>query len=193
MLASWITFPPYRNVRERPEARIVRCHCGTLAQASVNVRDMPEVRHPGVIGPGITTLGVNPWADDCSKLVTLEQFVADKAKLGYDVPLPDSPLANRDNIGSIWENTFTGGAAIYFPSSGIELVYGGIGIDFTGALESEIQTIGGVRAIAVRAGRHRKEAEVMLPIPAGHLVTIIGDRPLSDLVGVAETMVSGSE
>jgi hypothetical protein len=146
-----------------------------------------------MIGPGITTLGVNPWADACSKLVTLEQFVADKAKLGYDVPFPASPLANRDNVGSIWENTFTGGAAAYFPSSGIELVYGGIGIDYTGAPESEIQTIGGVRAIAVGAGRHRKEAEVMLPIPVGHLVTIIGDRPLSDLVSVAKTMVSGPE
>ena len=33
----------------------------------------------------------------------------------------------------------------------------------------------------------------MLPIPVGHLVTIIGNRPLSDLVSVAKTMVSGSE
>jgi hypothetical protein len=149
---------------------------------------MPAMR------PGITKLGVNPFGSH-SKLVTLEQFVADKAKLGYDVPLPDSPLANRDNIGSIWENTFTGGAAAYFPSSGIELVYGGTGIDYTGIRASEIQMIGDVRAVVWPAGsgNYAEYAEVMLPIPEGHLVRLVGQRPVSDLVSVAKTMVSGSE
>jgi len=120
--------------------------------------------------------------------VTLEQFIADKARIGYEVPFPASPLANAENVGSIWENTFTGGAVAYFPSSGIELLYGGTGVDYTGGPESEIQMINGVRAI-VRVGRSAPNfAEVLLPIPEGHLVTLLSYGPISDLVSVAETM-----
>jgi hypothetical protein len=68
----------------------------------------------------------NPFGDQ-GKLVTLQQFVTDMASRGYNVPLPNSPLANSDNVGNVWENTATGAVTIYYPSSGIQLDYGGTG------------------------------------------------------------------
>jgi hypothetical protein len=155
-------------------------HNNTLPNSSVG---------PGALRPGITTLGNdNPFGAD-GKLVTLQQFVADKAKEGYGVPLPNSPLANSDNVGNVWENTATGEVIVYYPSSGIELNYGGTGLDYTGIPASDIQTINGVRAIVFPAGSPESYfSSVSLPIPSGHLVDLLSKGPVSDLVSVAQTM-----
>jgi hypothetical protein len=147
---------------------------------------------PGNLRPGITTLGVDPFGEgESSKLVTLQQFVADKAAQGYDVPLPDSPLANSTNVGSVWESS-TGGAVVWYPSSGIELTYGVSGVDYTGFPADQIETIDGVGALVFPAGGPYIFAAVLVPIPGGHLVTLLSNGPVSDLVSVAKTMpISG--
>jgi len=148
---------------------------------------------PGRLEPGVTTLGANPYGAS-GKLVTLQQFVADKAAEGYTVPLPDSPLANATNVGNVWESTI-GAAVVSYPSSGIQLEYGGTGVDYSGFPADDIQMIDGVRAIAFPASSPDSVglAEVMLPLPSGHLVTLYSDGSLSDLIGVAKTMpINGS-
>jgi hypothetical protein len=147
---------------------------------------------PQGVSPFITTLGVDPFGEgETSKLVTLQQFVADKAADGYDVPLPNSPLANSTNVGSVWESS-TGGAVVWYPSSGIEVTYGGTGVDYTGVPTDEIQTINGIRAIVRPPGKSDSYssdlAEVMLPLPSGHLVMLLSKGPVSELVSVAKTM-----
>jgi hypothetical protein len=145
---------------------------------------------PAALEPGITALGVDPFGEgESSKLVTLQQFVADDAAQGYDIPLPDSPLANSANFGSVWESS-TGGAVVWYPSSGIEVAYGGTGFDYTGFPADEIQTINGVRAIVLPADNPESFgfSTVKLPIPSGHAVTLLSNGSVSDLVGVARTM-----
>ncbi len=141
---------------------------------------------PGRVEPGITSLGdSNPFGAD-GKLVTMQQLRAD---LGYALPFPDSPLANSGNVGNIWENTATREAIVYYPSSGIELNYGGTGVDYTGFPAAQIQAIDGRRAIVEPAGSQGFPfATVMLPIPGGHLVELLSNGPLSDLVSVAKTL-----
>lgn len=159
----------------------------TLLRGSSRQRFAPAPGNPGAVGPGITTLGNdNPFGAD-GKLVTLRQFVSDKVKEGYSVPVPNSPLANSDNVGNVWESP-TGDVIAYYPSSGIELNYGGVGVDYSGIPPDQIQTINGVRAIVVPAGAGSYFAEVMLPLPSGHLVTLLSEGPVSDLVSVAKTM-----
>jgi hypothetical protein len=143
----------------------------------------------GALRPGITTLGNDNPFGASGKLVTLQQFVADKAKEGYSVPLPNSPLANSHNVGNVWENTATGEVIVYYPSSGIELNYGGTGLDYTGIPANDIQTINGVRAIVFPAGSPESYfSSASLPIPSGHLVDLLSKGPVSDLVSVAQTM-----
>jgi hypothetical protein len=165
----------------------------TLVQGSSHQPSEPAPVRPGALQPGITTLGNdNPFGAD-GKLVTLQQFVADNVNQGYSVPLPDSPLANSDNVGNVWEAT-TGEVIVYYPSSGIELNYGGTGVDYTGVPADQIQTINGVRAIVEPAGTEGFPfATVMLPLPSGHLVSLYSKGPVSDLVSVAKTMpINGS-
>lgn len=143
---------------------------------------------PGALRANTFPLGENPFGAD-GELVTLQQFVADKAKLGYSPALPNSPLANSENVGSVWENTATGGAIVYYPSSGIELAYGGTGLDYSGIPANDIQTINGVRAIVFPAGSpYSYYSSVSLPIPSGHVVDLLSKGPVSDLVSVAQTM-----
>lgn len=148
----------------------------------------PVPLRPGDVRPGITSLGNdNPFGAE-GKLVTLRQFVADMAKRGYNVPLPDSPLANSNNVGNVWEAT-SGAAIAYYPSSGVELTYGGTGVDYSGVPADEIQEINGVRAVVVAARTEGYTfATVMLPLPSGHLVTLLSNGPVSDLVSVAKTL-----
>lgn len=142
----------------------------------------------GRLEVGSTTLGVNPFGDQ-GQVLSLQQFIADMASKGYDAPLPDSPLANSSNVGSIWENTATGEVVVYYPSSGIELWYGRGGLTYTGIPASDIQTINGIRAIVFPAGSPDSYfAAVSLPIPSGHLVDLLSEGPVSDLVSVAQTM-----
>lgn len=155
---------------------------------------------PGSVGMGRLGFDTTPLSNDDpfgadGKLVTLEQFVADKAKEGYNVPLPNSPLANSDNVGNVWENTATGEVTIYYPSSGILLAYGGTGVDYTGIPAEDIQTINGVRALVFPARSPDSYfASVSLPIPKGHLVALLSNNgPTSDLVSVAKTMSATSD
>lgn len=150
---------------------------------------------PGGVGMGRLGVDTTPLSNDNlfgadGKLVTLQQFVADKAKEGYSVPLPNSPLANSDNVGNVWENTATGEVTIYYPSSGILLAYGGTGVVYTGIPADDIQTINGVRALVFPARSPDSYfASVLLPIPDGHLVALLSNNgPVSDLVSVAKTM-----
>ena len=149
----------------------------------------PAPAKPDAIHLGTTTLSnANPWGDQ-GKLVSLQQFVAGMADRGYNVPIPHSPLANSDNVGNVWENTATGAVTIYYPSSGIEMDYGGTGVDYTGVPPDQIQTINDIRAIVRPAGNPESYfAEVMLPLPSGHLVVLLSNGPVSDLVSVAKTM-----
>ena len=149
---------------------------------------------PGALRPGITTLGNdNPFGAD-GKLVSLQQLVAEKAKEGYTLPVPDSPLANSDNVGNVWENTATGEVIIYYPSSGIELNYGGTGLDYSGIPANDIQTINGIRAIVFPAGSPESYfSSVALPIPSGHALTLLSKGPVSDLVSVAKTMTATTD
>jgi hypothetical protein len=162
----------------------------TLVQSSGHQASGPtRPVQPGAIRVDTTPLSNNnPFGPD-GKLVTLQQFVADMAAKGYNVPLPNSPLANAENVGNIWENTATGAVTIYYPSSGIQLEYGGTGVEYTGIPADDIQTISGVRALVFPA--HSPDsyfASVALPIPGGHLVDLLSDGPVSDLVSVAQTM-----
>ena len=149
----------------------------------------PASSGPGAVQPDTTPLGNdNPFGAD-GKLVTLQQFVADMVTKGYSVPLPNSPLANSDNVGNVWENTATGAVIVYYPSSGIQLDYGGTGVDYSGFPADEIQTINGVRALVLPAGSPLTYySTVLLPIPSGHAVTLLSKGPVSDLVSVAKTM-----
>ena len=162
----------------------------TLFQGSGHQASGPTAPvQPGGIRIDTTPLSNdNPFGAD-GKLVTLHQFVADKVDQGYSVPLPDSPLANSDNVGNVWENTATGAVTIFYPSSGIQLDYGGTGVDYSGVPPDQIQTINGIRAIVRPAGSPESYfAEVMLPLPSGHLVVLLGNGSVSDLVSVAKTM-----
>jgi hypothetical protein len=161
----------------------------TLFQSSSRQDSGPGPVSPGAIRIDTTPLSNNNPFGDQGKLVTLQQFVADMAAKGYNVPLPNSPLANSENVGNIWENTATGAVTIYYPSSGIQLEYGGTGVEYTGIPADEIQTISGVRALVFPAhGPDSYFASVLLPIPGGHLVGLLSSGPVSDLVEVAETM-----
>jgi hypothetical protein len=148
--------------------------------------------NPAAVRPAQLTLGVNPFGAS-GKVVTLQQLVADKASDGWNVPLPDSPLANSNNVGSVWENTFTGGSAVYYPSSGIELWYGGTGIDTTGLPTNAVQTIDGVEVLVFPAGVVDKYAEVSAPLPGNHAVTLYSLGPISDLITVAQSIVDRSK
>lgn len=147
-----------------------------------------QLASAGRIEPGITTIGNDNPFGAAGRLLTLRQFVAEGVDEGYSVPLPDSPLANSGNVGNIWEAT-TGEVIAYYPSSGIELNYGGTGVDYTGIPAGQIQTINGVRAIVEPAGTDAFPfATVMLPLPGGHLVSLYSKGPVSDLVSVAKTI-----
>jgi hypothetical protein len=140
----------------------------------------------GRLSAGSITLGANPFGQD-GKSVTLSQLASDST---YAIPLPNSPLANSGNVGSAWENASTHAAVVYYPSSGIELWYGGTGVDLNSAPASEIKTIGSVQGLVVPAGTMTQFAEVDLPLPGNHLVTLYSSGPVSDLVSVATSISS---
>jgi hypothetical protein len=159
---------------------------GLSLTGSAHSRSGPEAVR---FGPDV--LGLNRFGTDGAS-VSLSQLRAD---ISYAFPLPDSPLANSGNLGDIWEDTATHAFTIYYPSSGIELVYGGTGVDFTGFPASEIQSIGGIKSLVIRAGTFGAEdkyTEVSVPLPGGHLVTVAGAGSVADLTSVAASIVANS-
>jgi hypothetical protein len=142
----------------------------------------------GAVTQGPSALGVEPDGMN-GKSVTLNQLVAD---MPYAISLPNSPLANASNAGIAWVDPATHAAAIWYPSAGIEVLYGGTGVDFSGVPASEIQSIGGVQSIVVPAGVEGKFARVLVPLPGNHLVTLLSSGPVSDLTSVAATLVANS-
>lgn len=131
------------------------------------------------------TLGVNPFP--AGKSVTPDQLAADLPAL----QLPNSPAASSSNMAGAWEDSANpGGAAIYYSGSGIEVLYGPAGSGWSGIPAADLQTIGGVQAIAVPAGTFSKYTEVMVPLPGDHMLTLLSTGPVSDLTAVAAQMVA---
>jgi len=143
-------------------------------------------------GPGAPqvggVLGVNPYGAD-GRTVTLSKLVADTS---YSLPLPNSPSANSSNVGNVWEDGATHAGTIYYPSSGIQVSYGGTGVDFTGSPDSDIQVIGGIKSLVIPADGMDKLTRVLVPLPGGHLVTLDGAGSVNELKAVAASIVSNS-
>lgn len=191
--------PPASGIRRRsPANRLVAVAALAVAVVAAGVwaglsltgsahsRSGPEAPQ---LWPGV--LGVNIFGTDGAR-VSLSQLRAD---VSYAFPLPDSPLANAGNLGDIWEDTATHAFTIYYPSSGIELVYSGTGVDFTGFPASEIQSIGGIKSLVFPAGTFGagdKYTQVLVPLPGGHLVSLYGAEPVADLTSVAASIVANS-
>jgi len=121
------------------------------------------------------------------KQVTMSQLLADDPSL----PLPDSPLANAGNAGTIWESTTGPSATVYYPSSGIELDIVRGTIDTTGTPQSTIQAIDGLTALVypgVPSASPPVPAQLFLGLASGHVLQLKAFRPAADLVAVAETL-----
>lgn len=143
-----------------------------------------QLGEPGAIHDS-SVIGVNPFGA-AGETITLDQLVAAKP---YPLAIPDSPLANSGNVGTVWLNTETGAAAAYWPSSGVEVMWGGIGVDYSGFPEQDIKTINGVKVILEPAGEFLSPHSVLLfPEPNGHLVALATDGSMADLIAVAQTL-----
>ncbi|MDX6480492.1 MAG: hypothetical protein QOG85_1002 [Gaiellaceae bacterium] len=142
---------------------------------------------PGAAGPSFLEVGPDPFGP-ASEAVTLDQL---EAAMSHPIAIPDSPLANRGNVGDVWLNTETGAAVAYWPSSGIEIVWGGIGVDYSGVPAENIRTINGVRAIlqpASEFGADFPTSFLLFPEPDGHGVSLATNGSIDDLIAVAETL-----
>jgi hypothetical protein len=126
--------------------------------------------------------GADPFGQ-AGKTTTFDQL---KAAKSYPIAIPDSPLANSTNVGSVWLNTLTGGAAAYWPSSGIQIIWGGTGVDYSGA--EDIQSINGVKAILQPPTGGYQTSFLLFPEPNGHLVELATNGSIDDLIGVAQTL-----
>lgn len=142
----------------------------------------------GAVTQGPGALGVEPDGMN-GQAVSVSQLVAE---MPYQISLPNSSLANSSNAGTAWIDPATGAAAIWYPSSGIEIIYGGTGVDFSGFPTSEIQSIGGIQSLVIPAGVEGKFARVLVPLPGKHAVTLLSSGPVSDLTSVAATLVTNS-
>jgi hypothetical protein len=190
--------PPAGGIgRRSPANRLVGVAALAMAVVAAGVwagLSLTGSAHPrsGPVAPqvGWSVLGVNPYGAD-GATVTLSQLRAD---IPDAFPLPDSPLANSENMGDIWEDTATHAFAIYYPSSGIELFHGGTGVDFTGFPASNILSIGGIKSLVIPAGTlgDNKFTQISVPLPGGHLVTVVGAGSVADLTSVAASIVANA-
>ena len=130
--------------------------------------------------------GSNPFGAEGTS-VTLTQLAEDAPA----VPLPNSPLANSGNAGSVWE-TSGGSAAVYYPSSAIELMV----VNRTGPLDNtsypskDVQTIDGYSAHVAPGIPEAKPpvpAQLIIAIPGGKALELTGP-DLADLIDVAKTL-----
>lgn len=144
-----------------------------------------------------TNFGGNAFGSDGQQISYGELVAQDPS-----IPLPDSPLANSQNVGAIWvvpekvlrdeglpQATGSGlAAAVYYPSSGIELLW--IPGPLPYASPDLTQTLDGVQALVLPRVGETNVAQVSLRV-GGHRLTLEGFTPTvtaSDLVSVAQTL-----
>ena len=139
---------------------------------------------PGAPHIGPPVFGANPFGR-AGAAITLDEL---KAAKSYPIAIPDSPLANSSNVGGVWLNTESGAAAAYWPSSGIEVDWGGIGVDYTGFTAEDIQTINGVRVILRHGAGANPWSSLIFPEPNGHALTLWTFGSINDLIAVAQTL-----
>jgi hypothetical protein len=163
----------------------------------------PAPTGPG--GPGAPSLGSppdgsNPWGEH-GRQITIDELRAEAPS----VPLPDSPPANDSNVGTVWVWDHTSdatvpeghvAAAVFYPASGIQLLWTATGFDYTGFPS---QMIDGVRAglipreqtgigpTGMRVTRW-PVSTLRLPVGAGAVLQLGGDVPESLLIDVAHTL-----
>jgi hypothetical protein len=164
----------------------------------------------GPLGPGkpgdLTSSppdGSNPWGQ-WGRQITIDEL---RAEAPY-IPLPNSELANDGNVGTVWvwdhtsDPTLPEGhvaAAVFYPGSGIELLWTGSGLDYTGLRPGEEQTIDGVQAIILAGdqsvgptgatGYNFPAVSVLnLPVGPNHVLQMDGTVPGSELIDVARTL-----
>ncbi len=152
-----------RRLWARPSRRQLTLALAAVVVVAASATGVLATRgaRPGVTGPigpsgpvgggsavySIPHDGSNPWGQN-GRQITIEEL---RAVAPY-LPLPSSDLANDSNVGTVWvldrwfdspvpEDLF--GAAVYYPASGIELVWSLGGLDYN---EFPSQLIDGVRA-----------------------------------------------
>jgi hypothetical protein len=144
--------------------------------------------------------GSNPWGL-YGRQITIDELRAEAP----NVPLPNSDLANDDNVGTVWVVDHTSdidvaaghvALAVYYPDSGIELLWARGSIEYTGV---QPRTIDGVRAVLMPRVVRRLGptgvttdrgplSRLLLPVGADEVLTLEGAVPESDLIAVAHTL-----
>jgi len=136
--------------------------------------------------------GSNPYGSD-GRQITIDQLRTDAPY----IPLPNSDLANDDNVGSVWVegDASDPDAQVYYPASGIEFQWH---FGQTGSQEGPV--VNGIRAsLYWWYGATRHEGKHLLPlwrldlrVLPDEMVTLTGRVPTSDLISVAKMLDTGA-
>lgn len=144
--------------------------------------------------------GSNPWGEH-GRQISIDEL---RAEAPY-IPLPNSDVANDGSVGTVWVWDHTSdatvpknhvAAAVYYPSSGIKVLWTRGGLDYTG---SESRMIDGVRALLVprdvpRVGptgahvSHGLLSWLDLPVGADEVLSLEGAVPEDTLIELAATL-----
>jgi hypothetical protein len=159
---------------------------------------------PGAVGPGRVPDGSNLWGQHGRQI-----SIADLHAEAPYIPLPSSDLANDSSVGTVWVWDHTSdsqvpvghvAAVVWYPGSGIELLWTGSGLDYSGLEPGQEQTIDGVRAMVLArdqtvgptgaSGPHGALALSVLNLPVGpdHVLELDGIVPERELIDVARTL-----
>ncbi|MDX6480501.1 MAG: hypothetical protein QOG85_1011 [Gaiellaceae bacterium] len=128
--------------------------------------------------------GANPYGSD-GKSVTLSEASADVP----GIPLPNSPLANASNVGTVWENS-TGSIAAYYPSSGIEWMVLRGSIDMSPGPPAP-QIINGFPALVlpgVADTKTPRPSVVEIDLGNNRMAELVGFTAVENLVDVAHSL-----
>jgi hypothetical protein len=181
---------------------------GSLAAAFLVDRPGPAPTGPlgaGGLGGARVRIpdGSNLWGQ-YGRQISIDDL---RAEAPY-VPLPNSPLANDDNVGTVWvwdhtsdPQTPVGHVAVvvYYPGSGIELLWTRGSPEY-GGFPSRM--IDGVRASLLPGNWHaagptgaagttpgpQELSTLRLPVGSDETLTLDGVVPESELIDVAETL-----
>jgi hypothetical protein len=134
-------------------------------------------------------IGSNPFGAT-GTVTTLSQL---EAMLPYPVMLPNTNLANNGSLGTVWVDNLKQHGALYYPSSGIEILLypTATAFAFTG---TPVRTINGRQAVVFDpdpAASPAQPAKVDM-IVGNHALEIIGFRSSADLVQVADSLSPAS-